>query len=110
VCRQNPRNFAVKVFEEFPRSFEPVADGAPGSVDVSVVELPPPSCLVRIVQSVNPSPAGIVQRQGIFDAVRPTLAGFDSPRCNLDPIAGAEPKFRSIEAEQEFQLMIYIDL
>jgi hypothetical protein len=50
-----------------------------------------------IVETQNPSIAGIVQRQFISNAVGTCLVWLNCPGSDLDPVPSSDPDVRSVE-------------
>jgi hypothetical protein len=75
--RQNPLYLAVKVFEQLGGSAIGVGNQPSAAVDVPMIELgSPPPRAVGIIEPVDAPSGGIVQRQAVFDPVRPDLASL----------------------------------
>src|ERR1700722_2274208 len=86
-------DFAVKIFQQRRRPAIRVGDDLSTAIDVPMVVFGLPAHAVGVVHPVNASPGQIVQRQAIFDAVRPVLRAGDDPGFELDHIAAAESEF-----------------
>ena len=78
------------------------------TITMSMIKLRPPALgAVSVVEPVNPHALRIVQREAVFDAVRPSAGGFDQLRRNLDPIALRKLELKSIEVQQYLQVILF---
>jgi hypothetical protein len=77
-----------------------------GGVDVPVVIFGLPAHAVGVVHPVNSLPGQVVQRQTVFDAVRPVLRAGDDPGLDLHHEAAAEPEFQTVQTEQKIEFVI----
>jgi hypothetical protein len=64
----------------------------------------PASGLMGIVDTIDKTARGIVERQTAFDTTQPGLCGHDGPCRGLDHVACAVPQCDTVEMHQEFQI------
>jgi hypothetical protein len=75
-----------------------------------MVEFPPSTDLVRIVQSVEALSPGSMQSEAVLDPVRPVLRRWHSPRREPDPITAGESELVSIKAEKKLELVFFFSV
>jgi hypothetical protein len=63
---------------------------------------------VGIVDPINPPAGVIMQRQAVFDSVRPVPRCRDFPRLDFHRVSRRKLKFQTVQAEKERQIMIGI--
>ena len=114
---QNPHDFPLEVIDKQNRPLIGVRHHVSRSMPVPMIEdgLPPEA--VRVVDPVNAAPGRIMQRQAIFDAVRPTLGWLDPLGPETDPVSARKLEFIAIKAEQHLLFVVclsyissYLDL
>ena len=73
---------------------------------MAMIEQGVPPHTMGVVDPIDALPGGIVQRQAVFDAVRPAPRRFDPPRLEADAVLVGKIELVVIEVEEHLQFVI----